>query len=179
MSVEMIIHYNSGNTEEELYATLKSLYDHNNIPDKIRLCVNPPVEKNFLYFETISEIKKIIKKDIECNLQIFTYKRDKIESVINDAVQLVNADYYVFVNAGYIFTNSEIMTEINNKNVIFAEGVDDCFNEFSCNVKLHKYLGGFGDHYSLIEKIEYKLKSLEEAKNGTATSVAEGGSDNL
>lgn len=178
MTVEIIINYNSDSMEEQLDKTLHSIKQHNNVPDKIKLCVNPPVEQKFEYLDFVRYVKSILNTDVECYLQIFTYHRDRIEDIINDAVQCTNADYYIFVNAGYTFTDNETLSEIKNKSVIFAEGVDDNFNEFSCSVKLHKHLGGFGKYHSLIEKIEYKLKMLEEAKNGT-TELTEGGSDNL
>jgi hypothetical protein len=52
-------------------------------------------------------------------------------------------------------------------------------NEFSCKTKLHKLVGGFGKKNSLQEKIEYRLKMLEDAKNAAEAKLAEGGSDNL
>ena len=165
MKIEMIIHYGSENTEEQLHNTLQSIKDKDNTPDKIRLCINPPIARVPTYSEVVKKISNVFDTTIECYLQILTYPRKRIQDVINDTVNLSNADYYVFVNAGHLFEDNEIVNEIRNRAVIVSEGIDDNFNEFACNVKLHKHLGGFGEHYSLIEKIEYKLKALEEAKN--------------
>jgi hypothetical protein len=180
MKIETIIHYNQNNLYKDIFTTLDSMQKTNSVPDEIRLCFNPPININ----QSLQEFQDLVKwvfgaHTIKCHIQIFTSHFDSIGSVINQSAEISTADHYVFVNAGYKFQTNEIISEIRNGRVIFSDAVDDQMNEFSCKTKLHKLVGGFGKKNSLQEKIEYRLKMLEDAKNAAEAKLAEGGSDNL
>lgn len=163
MSIEVIINYTDECSESGLDKTLKSLSKFKINPDVISICIHPPYRfRSGDRFQR--KLKYYFKNKHRWNMHILT-KTMKITEVINFAAEKSKEKYYLFVNAGYELKD-DIVDNIKESDVFFIDPEDqETYNGFLCNTKLHKYLLGFGNEYSLIYKIEEKLKQMEEAKN--------------
>lgn len=170
--IELIVHYNSDSTEDSLIKTLNSVVDQNITIDSIRLCFNPPAKVPMNGMDNlIQQIGACLGKEVSWNIQILS-DHQSITSVINSSAEQSGSQYYIFVNCGYEFTNDEISQAIAGGQVLFADAVDDKYNEFTCITKLHKLAGGFSYEHALPEKIEKILAYMEELRNERETVTA-------
>ena len=165
MSLEIIINYTKDSSESQLDKTLKSLKKFAK-PSIVSICVHPPY--SFRNRDRYIRKLKYYFKSVGWNMHLLVEEMPPTK-VINFAAEKSNEKYYLFVNAGYEIKDN-ILKNLEEGDVFFIDPEDELYNGFVCNNRLHRYLLGFGDEYTLIQKIEMKLKQLEEAKNAASTT---------
>jgi hypothetical protein len=160
MSLEVIINYTEKSSESELDKTLKSIQKFNVNPTTVSVCVHPPH-----YFRNKDRFRRKLNfyfgDNVRWNMHLL---KDSlaVTNVINFAAEKSKDKYYLFMNCGYEIKD-DIVDNIKEKDVFFIDPEDDQYNGFLCNVDIHKSLLGFGEEYTLMQKVEHKIEMMEEA----------------